>query len=77
MLDHFFPHTAWYVEIPQPGIEPMPLLPSHAVAVWSLNHWTTREVLDHFLKSKFVNTCEADKEQYCIGVWNVRSINQG
>ena len=26
---------------PQPGTKPMPL----AVEVWSLNHWTTREVL--------------------------------
>ena len=26
--------------VPQPGIKPMP----PAVEVWSLNHWTTREV---------------------------------
>ena len=26
--------------VPQPGIKPMP----PAVGVWSLNHWTTREV---------------------------------
>ena len=24
-----------------------------------------------------MNTYEADKEQYCIGTWNVRFINQG
>ena len=28
--------------VPQPGIEPTP----HAVEVWSLNHWTTREAPD-------------------------------
>ena len=27
-------------DLPQPGTEPMP----PALVVWSLNHWTTREV---------------------------------
>ena len=27
-------------DLPQPGIEPVP----HALGVWSLNHWTAREV---------------------------------
>ena len=31
---------AYGASVPQPGIEPMPL----ALAVWSLNHWATREV---------------------------------
>ena len=30
--------------VPQPGIEPMP----PALEVWSLNHWTTREVSRSF-----------------------------
>ena len=28
------------VLVPRPGIEPVP----HALGVWSLNHWTAREV---------------------------------
>ena len=34
-----FCHTSWFVELPQPGIEPIP----PAVEAQSLNHWTTRE----------------------------------
>ena len=33
-------HTAFWILVPQPGIEPMP----PALEAWSLNHWTTREV---------------------------------
>ena len=32
--------AAWHVELPRPGIEPMP----PALQVRSLNHWTNREV---------------------------------
>ena len=32
--------TAWLVELPGPGIEPLP----PAVEAWHLNHWTTGEV---------------------------------
>ena len=32
--------------VPQPGIEPVP----PAVEVWSLNHWTMREVLIIIIK---------------------------
>ena len=32
--------------VPQPGIEPVPA----AVKAWSLNHWTTREVLNGTFK---------------------------
>ena len=32
--------TARHVELPQPGIEPMP----PAVEAWSVNHWITKEV---------------------------------
>ena len=31
-----------WILVPQPGIEPGP----PALGVWSLNHWTTREVPD-------------------------------
>ena len=34
-------HTAWHVELPEPGMEPAP----SAVKAWSLNPWTSREVL--------------------------------
>ena len=37
---HMDPHGHG-ISIPQPGIQPMP--PSEEA--WSLNHWTTREVL--------------------------------
>ena len=37
----FFGYTACGILVPQPGIEAMP----PALEVWSLNHWTTREVL--------------------------------
>ena len=33
-------HATWWILVPQPGIKPMP--PS--MEVWSLNHWTTKEV---------------------------------
>ena len=33
-------HAAWKILVPRPGTEPMP----PALGVWSLNHWTTREV---------------------------------
>ena len=37
----FFGHSTWHVGlVPQPGIKPE----SPVVEVWSLNHWTTREV---------------------------------
>ena len=39
-LKFFLGHTVRYVELPQPGIEPVP----PAVEAQSLNHWTTREV---------------------------------
>ena len=32
----------WPVELPQPGVESVP--PCN-VGVWSLNHWTIREIL--------------------------------
>ena len=41
----FWPHhAACGILVPLPGIEPVP----PAVKVWSLNHWTTREI-PHFL----------------------------
>ena len=47
----FFGHTMWHVELPWPGIEPVPL----AVEAGSLNHWTTREVhLFIFLTVSFI-----------------------
>ena len=33
------------IVVPQPGIEPVLL----AVEAWSLDHWTTREVLDQWI----------------------------
>ena len=40
-------HTACWILVSQPGIEPVPL----TVKVRRLNHWTTREFPgDHFLK---------------------------
>ena len=36
----FFGYTACGILVPQPGIKAMP----PALEVWSLNHWTTREV---------------------------------
>ena len=38
-------HAACEILVPQPGIKPMP----PAIAAWSLNHCTTREVLRIFL----------------------------
>ena len=40
----FFLATLCGILVPQPGIEPVP----PAVEAWSLNHWTTREVLVYF-----------------------------
>ena len=42
-LDHFFffGYTLQHVELPWAGIKPV----SPALEVWSLNHWTTREVM--------------------------------
>ena len=37
----FFSYKACWILAPLPGIKPMP----PAVEVWSLNHWTAREVL--------------------------------
>ena len=39
-LFFFFGRIVWHVELPLPGIEPMP----PAVEAWNLNHWTTREI---------------------------------
>ena len=39
-------HPACTILVPQPGIEPV----SPAVEVWSLNHWTTREVPKQIFK---------------------------
>ena len=44
------PHGMWDL-IPRPGIEPV--LP--VLAVWPLNHWTTRDVPHLFLSSFDVN----------------------
>ena len=52
ILFYFWPHhMACRILVPQPGIEPLP----PAVEVWSLNHWTTREVLSELFD--FVNFC--------------------
>ena len=40
----FFGCTAWHVELPGLGIEPLP----PAVETWHLNHWTTGEVHSAF-----------------------------
>ena len=41
-LKKCFDHIACGILVPWPGIEPVPVLP--ALGVWSLNHWTTREI---------------------------------
>ena len=42
-------HCSMQALVPQPEIEPRP----PALGVWSLTHWTTREVCTaHFLKAK-------------------------
>ena len=43
----FWPcHTAYRIPVPRAGIKPVPI----AIEVWILNHWTTRKVLEIFLK---------------------------
>ena len=37
---YLFGHTTWHTDLTQPGMQTVP----PAVEVWSLNHWTTREV---------------------------------
>ena len=50
----FWPHLAAHrILVPQPGIEPTPTLP--AVGASSLNHWTTREVLDFLQGFHFID----------------------
>ena len=46
-------YKACRILVPQQGIQPVPL----AVEAWSLNHWTTREVLIcfFFLDMDFLN----------------------
>ena len=46
-------HATCGILVPQPGIKPT--LP--ALKVWRLNHWTVREVPQHFLKEGCVPVC--------------------
>ena len=60
--------------VPQPGIKPMP----PEVGVWSLNHWTTREVPRNFtftLGITYINSSEYIELQISIAVCCVHYLN--
>ena len=59
----FFGCTACGISVPWPGIEPVP----PAVEARSLNHWTTREVPEKFLKEI--------KSATPVNTWMIRKWN--
>ena len=50
----------------QPGVGPAPL----AVETWSLNHWTTREVLPFFNVEKFTFLFSINSVRMWADMWN-------
>ena len=74
-------HVTWKILVSQPEIEPA----SPALESWSLNHWTTREVLDLGLRKKegwplvFSPAKSKEEEQVCccfgMGLQNKPWVN--
>ena len=57
----FWPHrAACGILVPQPGVRPGP----PALEVWSLNHWTTREVPDLIVFNSLICTMRCPKLIY-------------
>ena len=73
---HFFP-VACGILAPQPGIEPVP----PAVEVWSLSHWTAREVssihfsflLHNFMDRRFILTVDLSNFSICFFPFLIKS----
>ena len=68
MFIYFFDHTVQCVELSWPGIE----LKLPAMEVWSLNHWTARDVLSltlFFLVLIIFICLQIDCYSLLIGLW--------
>ena len=55
-----FGHTAWHVELPQPGVKHKP----PAVEVQNLNHWAIREVQRMALFIRVINDGFNEKQRW-------------